>query len=412
MKSQAEIIYTILFLALIIIVILLTFYSLSFQYKQNQVFVRYTSSITLSNYFLGYLYTSLIQQGYSSSYLAGVTSWNDTFWASVPEGCNLPPSCQQALNYYNNLLTINYESVISYGLTNLQALNFYYPYSITVNFTNNYNASIIGNCSEINSGEYNYYFPIQANGLTIITTSNSSGSYIPFNISVNITNNPAFYLYNLSYSFSISGVFSQCSLQDCINALEGKSPQNTCAQIFEQMSNNPYIKCNESITKYQCDLPYATCNTVCQYPQGIACIIGLYCEDTQYNVYFLGKTKPQSIYISSVVYYQNVTQYAYKICEYQCEYQINTTNNEIITPLPLTCNLTNAQNSCNSQEGCGTSQIISKENNTKTIEFTYYESIPAQCYVCWINVQCGCNLNCAEGVICPSQIQVNTYCNQ
>ncbi|MGC9079950.1 MAG: hypothetical protein ACP5G1_04390, partial [Nanopusillaceae archaeon] len=84
MKNQAEIVYVILFLALIIIVILLTFYSLSFQYRQNQVFVRYTSSVTLSNYLLGYLYTSLIQQGYSNSYLAGITSWNDSFWASVP----------------------------------------------------------------------------------------------------------------------------------------------------------------------------------------------------------------------------------------------------------------------------------------------------------------------------------------
>ena len=399
MKNQAEIAYVILFLSLIIIVILLTFYALSLQYKQNQIFVRYTSLSTISNYFLGYLYTAFIQQGYSNSYIAGTSSWNKTYWASFPNYCQFPPSCNHALNYYNFLLTTNYEDILTYGLTNLLKLNIYYPYNINLNFTNNYNASIVGDCSEIESGEYNYYFPIQVSGINLIIGSNSSGSLIPYNVTVNITNNPAFYLYNEGVQFSYSE-FPQCSFIDCANALEGIQ-SDTCAQAFEQFTGNPYIVCNESIQVINtCLIPCKTC-----VQQNIACIVTISCKDTQYNVYYNGNTYPQTLTISSVVYNTNVTYPAYLICYYQCKYVFNTTNGNTISN---TCNLVNQQPSC-SPENALICNGNSQSDDEETVNYQYIFSIPYICSACVLGgAVCACQTPCPPPVQCPQTISPST----
>jgi len=70
MRNQVETIYVVLFLTIAILIILLSFYALTYNYNQNIVFNRFTSLSTLSNYFLGYLQTSLTQEGYAESYEA------------------------------------------------------------------------------------------------------------------------------------------------------------------------------------------------------------------------------------------------------------------------------------------------------------------------------------------------------
>ncbi|MGC9079329.1 MAG: hypothetical protein ACP5G1_01175 [Nanopusillaceae archaeon] len=409
MRLQNEILYAILFLSLIISVVVLVFFALTLSYKQNEVFIRYTSVNTLVNYFLGYMSTLIQQQAYTQSYNAGTNSWNQSYWASVPYGCHMPPECPDAMSFYNKLLMEGIMEESNIGMLNLYQEKYYYPFNVNLNFSDQYIAGIIGSCQNVNSGEYDYWFPIGVNGIYINVTSPNTGAIYPYLYSFNVTNNPAFYLYRNAYDFSLSGEFSDCSYVDCVNTLLG-SPTYTCKDSFENFVGNPAVKCNESIIPYQCKVPL-NCDKYCWYPIGIACIITLSCEHTDYNVYYNGVTLPQRITFSSIVYYQNVTQYAYKICEYKCEYKVNKTTGKPITPLPLTCKLNNQWEDCDPLDGCGSSSVVSEDTDTKTIEFLYYVSYRRDCIICWINVRCECNPDCAKDIQCPDTMEVNTYCS-
>ncbi|MCG2869008.1 MAG: hypothetical protein L7H07_02980 [Candidatus Nanopusillus sp.] len=410
MRNQLETVYVVLFLTIAILIILLSFYALTYNYNQNIVFNRFTSLSTLSNYFLGYLQTALTQEGYVESYIAGTNGWGEEEWASYPYGCILPQSCQNAIQYYNNLLTSGYETLLSFGEQYLSAYQYYYPYNISFNFSNNYQAGILGDCNNITSGEYNYNFPVYAQGLYINIIGPSSGSIIPYSVTSNITNNPAFYLYNLAYQFSQNGEFSECSYQDCSNTLNN-NPTYTCAQEFEQFSNNPYIQCNETIISYQC-INIPSCQ-ICLNPQGIACKVILKCSDNQYNVYYNGNTYPQTITITSIVFYENVTNQYYLNCTYNCIEIYNLTNNQVISQ---SCTLENQQYSCSPlQSECG-SISTTQQNSEEIFTFQYYYSILVNCYTCIIGGhQCPaclpgeCPDQCPETISFPSEcIQQNT----
>jgi len=406
MRNQVEIIYVVLFLTIAILIILLSFYALTYNYNQNIVFNRFTSLSTLSNYFLGYLQTLLAQTGYSESYVAGTNGWGKEEWASYPYGCILPQPCQNALQYYNNLLTSGYETLLSFGNQYLTTYQYYYPYNISFNFSNNYQAGIIGDCSNINSGEYNYSFSVYVQGLYINISGPSSGSIIPYASTSNITNNPAFYLYNLAYQFSQNGDFSECSYQDCLNTLNN-NPTNTCAQEFEQFSNDPNIQCNETVIPYQCvDVPLCQ---ICLNPREIACRVILKCSDNQYNVYYNGNTYPQSITITSMVFYENVTNQYYLNCIYKCTETYNLTNNQVISQ---SCTLENQQYSCSSQNGCGNVNT-NQQDNELMYTFQYYYSTPIQCYTCIIGgKQCPVCLpgECPNNPTCPETISFPDEC--
>jgi len=407
MKNQVEVIYVVLFLTIAILIILLSFYALTYNYNQNIVFNRFTSLSTLSNYFLGYLQTLLGQTGYSESYIAGTNGWGKEEWASFPPGCILPQPCQNALQYYNNLLSSGYESLLTYGDQYLTTYKYYYPYNISFNFSNNYQAGIIGDCSNITSGEYNYNFPIYVQGLYINITGPSSGSIIPYATTSNITNNPAFYLYNLAYQFSQSGEFSECSFQDCYNEIYNHVTTNNCAQAFEQFSNDPNIQCNETIIPYQCiDLPLCK---ACLYPWEIACRVILKCSDNQYNVYYNGNTYPQTIITTSIVFYENVTNQYYLNCIYKCTETYNLTNNQVISK---SCTLESQQYSCTSINGCGNVNT-NQQDCEITYTFPYYYSIPIQCYTCIIgSAQCPVCLpgECPNNPTCPETIPFPDQC--
>jgi len=407
MRNQIESVYVVLFLTVAILIILLSFYALTYNYNQNIVFNRFTSLSTLSNYFLGYLQTVLTQEGYAESYVAGTNGWGKENWASFPPQCILPQSCQNAIQYYNNLLTSGVESLISYGEQYLSAYQYYYPYNISFNFSNNYQAGIIGDCSNINSGEYNYNFPVYVQGLYINITGPSSGSIIPYATTSNITNNPAFYLYNLAYQFSLEE-FSDCSYQDCLNTLNN-NPTNTCAQDFEQFSNDPNIQCNETVIPYQCvDIPLCQ---ICLYPREIACKVILKCSNNQYNVYYNGNTYPQSIIITSIVFYENVTNQYYLICKYKCAEKYNLTSNQVISK---SCTLEDQQYSCSPQDGCGNVNT-NQQDCEITYTFPYYYSIPIECYMCIIGgQQCPVCLpgECPNNPTCPETIPFPDQCIQ
>jgi hypothetical protein len=395
MRNQVETIYVVLFLTIAILIILLSFYALTYNYNQNIVFNRFTSLSTLSNYFLGYLQTLLTQTGYSESYIAGTNGWGKEEWASYPYGCILPQPCQNALQYYNNLLTSGYETLLSSGIQYLTTYQYYYPYNISFNFLNNYQAGIIGDCSNITSGEYNYNFPVYVQGLYINITGPSSGSIIPYASTSNITNNPAFYLYNLAYQFSQNGEFSGCSYQDCLNTLNN-NPTYTCTQEFEQFSNDPNIQCNETIIPYQCvDIPFCQ---ICLYPREIACRVILKCSDNQYNVYYNGNTYPQSITITSIVFYENVTDQYYLNCIYDCTEIYNLKSNQVISK---SCTLESQQSSCSFQNGCSNVNT-NQQDNELIYTFQYYYSIPIQCYACIIG-SAPCH-TCSPG-ICPNNLK-------
>ncbi|EOD42241.1 Uncharacterized protein Nst1_658 [Candidatus Nanobsidianus stetteri] len=406
MRNQTEIIYVVLFLTIAILIILLSFYALTYNYNQNIVFNRFTSLSTLSNYFLGYLQTLLTQESYAESYLAGTNGWGKENWASYPYGCILPQSCQNAIQYYNNLLTSGYQTLLTFGEQYLTAYQYYYPYNVSFNFSNNYQAGIFGDCNNIISGEYNYNFPVYVQGLYINITGPSSGSIIPYASTSNITNNPAFYLYNLAYQFSQNGDFSECSYQDCSNALNN-NPTYTCAQEFEQFSNDPNIQCNETIIPYQCvNIPLCQ---ICLYPQEIACRVILKCSDNQYNVYYNGNTYPQTISITSIVFYENITNQYYLNCVYDCTEVYNSTSKQIISQ---SCTLENQQYSCTSQSGCGNLNT-NQQNNEVIYTFQYYYSIPIQCYMCIIGgQQCpACLLGqCPNNPTCPENINFPNEC--
>ncbi|MFP3283862.1 MAG: hypothetical protein RXO65_00185 [Candidatus Nanopusillus acidilobi] len=407
MRNQLETVYVVLFLTIAILIILLSFYALTYNYNQNIVFNRFTSLSTLSNYFLGYLQTALTQEGYVESYIAGTNGWGEEEWASYPYGCILPQSCQNAIQYYNNLLTSGYETLLSFGEQYLSAYQYYYPYNISFNFSNNYQAGILGDCNNITSGEYNYNFPVYAQGLYINIIGPSSGSIIPYSVISNITNNPAFYLYNLAYQFSQNGEFSECSYQDCSNTLNN-NPTYTCAQEFEQFSNNPYIQCNETIISYQC-INIPSCQ-ICLNPQGIACKVILKCSDNQYNVYYNGNTYPQTITITSIVFYENVTNQYYLNCTYNCIEIYNLTNNQVISQ---SCTLENQQYSCSPlQSECG-SISTTQQNSEEIFTFQYYYSIQVNCYTCIIGGhQCPACLpgECPDQ--CPLTISFPSECIQ
>ena len=411
MRNQLETVYVVLFLTIAILIIILSFYALTYNYNQNLVFNRFTSLSTLSNYFLGYLQTALTQEGYVESYVAGTNGWGKEEWASYPYGCILPQQCQNALQYYNNLLSSGYETLLSFGEQYLSAYQYYYPYNISFNFSNNYQAGIFGDCGNITSGEYNYSFPVYVQGLYINITGPSSGSIIPYSVTSNITNNPAFYLYNLAYKFSQNGEFSQCSYQDCYNEIYNHATTNNCAHEFEQFSNNPYIQCNETIIPYQC-INIPSCQ-ICLNPQGIACKVILKCSDNQYNVYYNGNTYPQSITITSIVFYENVTNQYYLNCTYNCIEIYNLTNNQVISK---SCTLENQQYSCSPlQSECG-SVSTTQQNSEEIFKFQYYYSIPVSCYTCIIGGhQCPaclpgkCPEECPETIPFPSEcVQQNT----
>jgi hypothetical protein len=409
MRNQLETVYVVLFLTIAILIILLSFYALTYNYNQNIVFNRFTSLSTLSNYFLGYLQTALTQEGYAESYIAGTNGWGEEEWASYPYGCILPQSCQNAIQYYNNLLTSGYETLLSFGEQYLSAYQYYYPYNISFNFSNNYQAGILGDCNNITSGEYNYSFPVYVQGLYINIIGPSSGSIIPYSVISNITDNPAFYLYNLAYQFSQNGKFSECSYQDCSNTLNN-NPTYTCAQEFEQFSNNPSIQCNETIIPYQC-INIPSCQ-ICLNPRGIACKVILKCSDNQYNVYYNGNTYPQTITITSIVFYENVTNQYYLNCTYNCIEKYNLTSNQIISQ---SCTLENQQYSCSSlQNECG-SVSTTQQNSEEIFTFQYYYSIPVECYMCIIGgQQCPACLpgECPDNPTCPETISFPSECIQ
>jgi hypothetical protein len=406
MRNQVEVIYVVLFLTIAILIILLSFYALTYNYNQNIVFNRFTSLSTLSNYFLGYLQTLLTQEGYAESYVAGTNGWGNEEWASFPYGCILPQPCQNAIQYYNNLLTSGYETLLTLGDQYLTEYQYYYPYNISFNFSNNYQAGILGDCSDITSGEYNYNFPVYVQGLYINITGPSSGSIIPYASTSNITNNPAFYLYNLAYQFSQNGNFSECSYQDCLNTLNN-NPTYTCAQDFEQFSNNPNIQCNETIIPYQCtDIP--SCQ-ICLNPEEIACKVILKCSDNQYNVYYDGNTYPQSIIITSIVFYENVTNQYYLNCVYNCTEIYNLTSNQIISQ---SCTLESQQYSCSPQNGCGNVNK-NQQDNELIYTFQYYYPIPIECYTCILGgEQCPVCLpgQCPNNQECPENINFPAEC--
>ena len=393
MRNQVEIIYVVLFLTIAILIILLSFYTLTYNYNQNIVFNRFTSLSTLSNYFLGYLQTLLAQEGYAESYVAGTNGWGKEEWSSFPYGCILPQPCQNAIQYYNNLLTSGYQTLLTFGEQYLTAYQYYYPYNISFNFSNNYQAGIIGDCNNIISGEYNYNFPIYVQGLYINITGPSSGSIIPYASISNITNNPAFYLYNLAYQFSQNGEFSECSYQDCLNTLNS-NPTYTCAQDFEQFSNDPNIQCNETIIPYQ--------------STEIACRVILKCYDNQYNVYYNGNIYPQSITITSIVFHENVTNQYYLNCIYSCTEIYNTTSNQVIYK---SCTLENQQYSCSSQNDCSNVNI-NQQGSEEIFTFLYYTSTSVECYTCissgqqypvCLPGQCPNNPTCPETISFPNE---------
>jgi hypothetical protein len=408
MRNQVEVIYVVLFLTIAILIILLSFYALTYNYNQNIVFNRFISLSTLSNYFLGYLQTLLTQEGYAESYAAGTNGWGKEEWASYPYGYILPQPCQNAIQYYNNLLTSGYETLLTFGEQYLTTYQYYYPYNISFNFSNNYQAGILGDCSNITSGEYNYNFPVYVQGLYINITGPSSGSIIPYASTSNITNNPAFYLYNLAYQFSQNGEFSECSYQDCLNTLYN-SPTYNCAQKFEQFSNNPNIQCNETVIPYQCeDIP--SCQIYLN-PKETACEVILKCSDNQYNVYYNGNTYPQSITITSIVFYENITNQYYLNCIYDCTETYNLTSNQVISK---SCTLESQQYSCSPQNGCGNVNT-NQQDNELTYTFQYYYSIPIQCYMCIIGgEQCPACLpgECPNNQACPETINFPYECVQ
>ena len=408
MRNQIETIYVVLFLTIAILIILLTFYALTYNYNQNIVFNRFTSLSTLSNYFLGYLQTLLTQEGYAESYVAGTNGWGKEEWASFPYGCILPQPCQNALQYYNNLLTSEYETLLSFGNQYLTAYQYYYPYNISFNFSNNYQAGIFGDCNNIFSGEYNYNFPVYVQGLYINISGPSSGSIIPYASTSNITNNPAFYLYNLAYQFSQNGDFSDCSYQDCLNTLNN-NPTDTCAQEFEQFSNDPNIQCNETIIPYQCEnIPLCQ---ICLNPQEIACKVILQCSDNQYSVYYNGNAYPQTITTTSIVFYENVTNQYYLNCVYDCTETYNLTSNQVISQR---CTLENQQYSCSTQNGCGNVNT-NQQNNELIYTFQYYKSFSIECYTCIIGgQQCPVCLpgECPNNPTCPETIPFPNECIQ
>jgi len=408
MRNQVEIIYVVLFLTVAILIIILSFYALTYNYNQNTVFNRFTSLSTLSNYFLGYLQTLLTQEGYSESYVAETNGWGNEEWASYPYGCILPQPCQNAIQYYNNLLTSGYQTLLTFGEQYLTAYQYYYPYNISFNFSNNYQAGIFGDCNNIISGEYDYNFPVYVQGLYINITGPSSGSIIPYSSTSNITDNPAFYLYNLAYQFSQNGNFSECSYQDCLNTLNN-NPTYICAQNFEQFSNNPNIQCNETIIPYQCtDIPLCQ---ICLNPEEIACKVILKCSDNQYNVYYNGNTYPQSITITSIVFYENVTNQYYLNCVYDCTEIYNLTSNQIIS---RSCTLESQQYSCSPQNGCGNVNK-NQQDNELIYTFQYYYPIPIECYACILGgEQCPVCLpgECPNNPTCPETISFPNECIQ
>ena len=393
MRNQTEGIYVVLFLTVSILIILLSFYALTYNYNQNIVFGRFTSLSTLSNYLLGYLQTALTQEGYARSYEAGTSGWGKENWASFPPQCILPQPCENAIRYYNNLLTSGFASLISYGEQYLFEYKYYFPYNISFNFSNNYRAGILGTCDDIVSGKYNYNFPVYVQGVYINITGPSSGSIIPYASTSNITNNPAFYLYNLAYQFSLEE-FPECSFQDCVNILFNNVTTNNCARRFEQFSNNPDIQCNETIIPHKCvDIPLCE---ICLYPRAIACRVILKCSDNRYNVYFNGNTYPQSITITSIVFYANVTNKYYLNCIYSC------------TETSKSCTLKDQKYSCSAINGCGNISI--SREGSKTI--LYYYSISYECYMCIIGGgdcsvclpgQCLNNPKCPETIPFPEE---------
>jgi hypothetical protein len=398
MRNQVEIIYVVVFLTVAILIILLAFYALTYNNNQNLIFNRFTSLSTLSNYFIGNLQTLLTQEGYASSYIAGTNGWGKDEWASFPPQCMQPQPCQAAVDYYNKLLTSGIRNLLDYEERYLYIYQYYYPYNISFNFSNNYGAGLIGDCNAITSGQYNYNFSVYVQGLYLDINGPSSGSIIPFESTSNITNNPAFYLYNLAYKFSQED-FSQCSLQDCLNTLYNNGSTDNCAQDFEQFSNDPNIQCKEAVIPYPCrDIPLCQ---PCLFPRAAACRVVLKCSDNQYNVYVNGFSLPQSIVISSVVFYENISVRYYLQCTYNCTAIFNATNNQSIyknctltdyetgcSPFPSGCNNLNVSQMNVSQLNLSQLNIsnlnINQNGSVTVYTFQYYNSSEVQCFGCVI----------------------------
>jgi hypothetical protein len=213
-------------------------------------------------------------------------------------------------------------------------------------------------------------------------------------------------LYNLAYQFSLEE-FPECSFQDCVNTLYKNGATDNCARGFEQFSNNPDIKCNETVISYECvDIPLCK---ICLYPKEIACRVILKCSDNRYNVYYNGNTYPQSITITSIVFYENVTNKYYLNCIYSCTGVYNETNKAAISK---SCTLQDQKYSCSSIDGCG--NVNKKREDSKIIfTFPYYYSIPIECYMCIIGgEECPVCLpgQCPNNPTCPETIPFPEEC--
>ncbi len=330
MRNQSEFLYVLLFLSIAGVIIILSFLSLTYFSRQQINIIKFDSLNTITNYFLGYLKIAFTQKAYVESRTSGLQGWGKNIWAYVPCSVN-PPSCEEAVKYYNENLKNALQGSLELGIDKINNEKIYYPYNFRINFTSNYSTYIVGKCSDIYRGKYDYYFYTAVEGIKFTINSSDASSIFDWKYIINVTDNPALFLYRKAYEFTVEGYLSQCSIEDCINAVvSGNRDQRGCAISFEQFVNDPDVKCNEFV--YVFDACKKPCKELC-HPENLRCTIRLLCNHTGYNVLFNGILFPQAISFGANVYAANDTVTLYQSCVYNCTIVVDNTTKKVIESL-------------------------------------------------------------------------------
>lgn len=312
MRVQSELIYGILIFVLIFSAMLLSSILFNTQLSKSSLQYTYVSLNTITNHVKGMVRTDLILQSYKASQSAGLTSWNrgeNPFWISAPYGCNYPPECDTAYNYLSQLIHNLSATSIIYMRISLDKLKPFHPYEVKFNISN-FSVSLVDFCSEGIQNYYTYFY-FNASEIYSEIKSPSAGGKVRIDLTINVTDTSALYLYDIASQWAKTELASKAILSDCLKYIQqnnininesyctGEILPKSAAEYLEEYFNNPNIKCTESI-QYLGNK--GECPEICDMRRSIFCTVNIKCVDNKYKILYEGNLSPQAIVVPGVIY--------------------------------------------------------------------------------------------------------------
>lgn len=267
--------------------------------------------------------------------------------------------------------------------------------------------------------------------MSYIIKSNQISGYSYYNTKINIYNDTALYLYNITSQWASTKNASLDLLYKCINYLKENNllPSNACytpggedpAEALKEYFNNNYVNCSDSIDYIGSIGKCPACQSLNEF-----CIINIFCRDNQSNIIYNGNESSQKIDIKGVVYAVNVSLCSYNQTEYNCQItkEVNNSNGEVIY-FNYNCQLTKTNSNCvfSSNPECKINNycnILSESSYTSGDTTTYNYNVNIYEQNIEIENKTYIGLSCSVYLPCcplppkdsyPSQDEIQSLCN-